>query len=500
MRFGPDGSLFFNTNTSHQDTLFATGVWKLPAATSAVPGTPSQVILPFTSSGGSGSDVAFLKSGDLIAAEATSDYFTHANRVVRVPHPFDNPQAGTDFITGIENPAGLAIDPAGNVFVSQGPVSTNSSVYKYPPGGPLSVFATINNVLGGLVFDSDGNLYVGAGGGGSAGPSVVRIAPDGTQITFGDSSTTPGFGVAICPAGFLAFPVNGFTPWSTQKVRSIFDHWMENPYGCGDTNPDASQTLMAFTGEEAGRDVQGQRDTDSQKLCKPTGGCSNLYGWSNPSVGQFSLDGTYLGVQSCGNQKFLEYDGHPGIDYDFQYGTAVVPASSGTVHYGNGAAGGAPAKSYHTLEIDPGNGSAYRIFYLHLSSYICSSIAGSPDFWSGCAKSPGTPVRCVTDDSSAHKCLSVQQCSTCPREGDHVDINIATPIGYTGDYDLTSHCKGGWGCVGAHLHFQVDKSGIPVDPYGYDPQVPGAPKEDPYSSKFGHPAGINVLLWRDPRP
>jgi hypothetical protein len=349
-------------------------------------------------------------------------------------------------------------------------------------------------------------------------PIAQCLATDqrGTARPDSEDSTNPSPACDIGAFEFrnlaptLAFPVHGFTPsgvritpWSPRIIISIFDHWMQNPYGCGDTNPDAAQTLMAFTGEEAGRDVNGQRDTDSQNVCKPTPSCSNLYGWSNPNETQFSLDGTYTGVPSCGNQKFLEYDGHPGIDYAFSYGTAVFPASTGIVHYPrdrNGAAGGSPAQNYHTLEIDPGNGSVYRIFYLHLSSYICSSILGDPDFWSGCANSPGQPVRCVKDNPSTHKCLDVQPCSTCAREGVPVDVNQATPIGYTGDYDLSSRCKGGWGCVGAHLHFQVDKGGTPVDPYGYDPQVSGAPKEDPYSSKFGHPAGINVLLWKDPRP
>ena len=53
---------------------------------------------------------------------------------------------------------GIAVDPAGDVFVA----STTGDIYKYAGGNPLGVstFATVGGVLSGLALDNSGNLYV----------------------------------------------------------------------------------------------------------------------------------------------------------------------------------------------------------------------------------------------------------------------------------------------------------------------------------------------------
>jgi pimeloyl-ACP methyl ester carboxylesterase/sugar lactone lactonase YvrE len=196
--FGLDGSLYFNTLLSHGN-LQATGVWRLsPGST-----TPTHVILPFTSSGASGSATAFLTAspfaGDLIATDI-NDY-----KVVRVAPPFNNPQTAINLITGIPEPAGLAVDAAGNLYVSQGTNPATNVVNKYAPDGTfLGALPPLGGNLAKMTFDSAGNLYVGLVN--SSGPSVMEIAPNGTATFFGNVVTSPANGVAVCPAAPMGSP------------------------------------------------------------------------------------------------------------------------------------------------------------------------------------------------------------------------------------------------------------------------------------------------------
>ncbi|MBI4707275.1 MAG: peptidoglycan DD-metalloendopeptidase family protein [Candidatus Omnitrophica bacterium] len=123
-----------------------------------------------------------------------------------------------------------------------------------------------------------------------------------------------------------------------------------------------------------------------------------------------------------GNSYYLFYDGHPGIDYPVSNNTPVYAAADGIAHMPASFPGVLTAQNYNTIEIDHQNG--YRTYYLHLSSRVVSE---------------GTPVT----------------------RGQH--------IGYSGAY---------------HLHFEVQRDGIPVDPYGW--QGSGA---DPYTR------ATNINLW-----
>jgi YD repeat-containing protein len=191
--FGPDGSLFFNTISAHGGSLPASGVWKLsPGST-----TPTQVILPFTSSSASGAATALLTAGkyagNLIAADITD------NKIVRVAPPFDSPQTAIDFIaTGLQEPSGLAVDASGNLYVAQGVYPPTNQIYRYGPDGTfLGALPPSGSNPGREAFDSAGNLYVALAN--PSGPSVMRIAPDGTTASFGDVTTSPANGVTVCP-------------------------------------------------------------------------------------------------------------------------------------------------------------------------------------------------------------------------------------------------------------------------------------------------------------
>jgi hypothetical protein len=168
----------------------------------------------------------------------------------------------------------------------------------------------------------------------------------------------------------------------------------------------------------------------------------------------FGAAGRYVGAGSCGGAGYLSYDNHPGIDYAFGYGTPLYPVVSGRVSYQIAPSGTSSAADYHTLSIDPEDGSGYRYFYLHLSTWR----DGFGNLWKTAAN--GT---------------TVTACGDCPQDGDWVDMNRSQPIALTGNFQKT------WGGVAAHLHFEATKKGVPVDPYG---TFPG----DPYSP-------VSVNLW-----
>jgi murein DD-endopeptidase MepM/ murein hydrolase activator NlpD len=282
------------------------------------------------------------------------------------------------------------------------------------------------------------------------------------------TSVTPSSGVASTQSAgsiSLVFPVKVSgqnTPW-TAPISAVFDHSMERPYGDGSYQGYGKVT--AFTGEEG----SGTPDP-----CPPLG-LGVLYGYLNPTKDVFIVNGAYTGVRSCGGRSYLQYDNHPGIDYSFEYGTAVYPAIRGRVHYFK-----PPwpimrdAQNYHTLQIDPEDGSGYKVYYLHLSTYPDPKDPSGQKILRRVKKPDGTYTTTVCDE--------------CAKENEWVDVGRSKPIGYTGDYFK------GWGGVSPHLHFEVQRDGIPVDPYGWD--VVGM--DDPYDT-IQKKKGINVLLWRDPR-
>ena len=76
---------------------------------------------------------------------------------------------------------GLAIDPAGNLFVARG-----HSVFKYAPDGTKSTFATGLRYPLSLCFDGNGNLFVsdGAVTDPKGQRSILKFGPDGKKSTF----------------------------------------------------------------------------------------------------------------------------------------------------------------------------------------------------------------------------------------------------------------------------------------------------------------------------
>ena len=95
----------------------------------------------------------------------------------------------TTFVSGLDNPAGLAFDQSGNLFVTVG--VQPGSIIKLAPNGEMTVFATDLNWPGALAFDGAGNLFLTENTGDVG--SVSKFTPDGTKtIVNGGGVDTEG--------------------------------------------------------------------------------------------------------------------------------------------------------------------------------------------------------------------------------------------------------------------------------------------------------------------
>jgi hypothetical protein len=154
-------------------------------------------------------------------------------------------------------------------------------------------------------------------------------------------------------------------------------------------------------------------------------------GYRNSAQTLFVVNGNYKGA---GYPIYLNYDGHPGIDYKAASGTPVYATADGVVHYPSNIPGLSDALRYHTMAIDHGNG--YVTYFLH----------------------------CLTHPSTGNAVLP---------EG--AAIRRGELAAYSGDA----------GVPGApHLHVEIHRNGVPVDPYGWQGSYP-----DPYT------AAASVNLW-----
>ncbi|HEU4982753.1 MAG TPA: gluconolaconase [Acidobacteriaceae bacterium] len=80
------------------------------------------------------------------------------------------------FLTGIMNATGLAVDEAGNLYVSS---RNEGTVYQVTPSGAAKVYAEGMGVATGIAFDAEHNLYVGDRSG-----TIFKIAPDRQIFVF----------------------------------------------------------------------------------------------------------------------------------------------------------------------------------------------------------------------------------------------------------------------------------------------------------------------------
>jgi murein DD-endopeptidase MepM/ murein hydrolase activator NlpD len=236
---------------------------------------------------------------------------------------------------------------------------------------------------------------------------------------------------------YLRFPLqppgaSSPTAYSPPLINSVMDHDMVSQYAY-------NEKAAAFTGE-VGLPAYGE-----------PAGCSNpptntrRCAYKNFAGIPFFTNGAY---RSADGVRFLDYDDHPGIDYHADCGTTnVYAAVSGTVQYPANIPGISNAYTFHVLEIDTDSpNDAYKIYYLHLATHP--------------------------------KWQSYPSCSGQPElvpAGQHV--NAGDLVAIVGDAGVQGS---------PHLHFEVQKNDIPVDPYGWQGQYPD-PRGDGSSTNLWKP-------------
>ena len=208
---------------------------------------------------------------------------------------------------------------------------------------------------------------------------------------------------------YMSFPLAGQTPL-TASINSVFDHSMSSSYTI-------DNVVVAFDGE------RGERGFGWDGSSSP--------GYKNSAGTNFWINGQYTGA---GELNYLNYDGHPGIDYRAARGTAVYAAADGFAHYPASFPGVNNGATFHALAIDHTNG--FISYYLHVTNY------------------PTLGNALVAEGQFVHR-------------GDW--IASASDAGVPGS---------------PHLHFEVQLNGVPVDPYGWT-----GTGTDPYTT------AVNVNLW-----
>jgi Ice-binding-like len=187
---GPNGLSFSSTrstlffSTTLAQGLSNTGVWQTSTSSPA----PVQSVLAFPPNGSSngGGATAFLTTGPFAGNLLAVD---EANRkVIRVTPPFNTAKTGINFIVSkLTSPVGLAVNTAGNIFVS----NTDGTIQQFGTTGKwLGLFATTGFHNMNIAFFGP-DLIVAT----QDGP-VIQIAPNGTQETIG--TVVGGDGVALC--------------------------------------------------------------------------------------------------------------------------------------------------------------------------------------------------------------------------------------------------------------------------------------------------------------
>jgi sugar lactone lactonase YvrE len=122
---------------------------------------------------------------------------------------------------GIMNPTGLALDAAGNLYISS---RQDGSVYRLSIEGELTSYAEGMGVATGLAFDRIGNLYVGDRSG-----TIFKIAPDRQIFVFATiEPSVAAYHLAFSPNGNLY--VTGPTTSSNDCVYEIDPHGVVTPW------------------------------------------------------------------------------------------------------------------------------------------------------------------------------------------------------------------------------------------------------------------------------
>jgi sugar lactone lactonase YvrE len=217
-------------SSTRLEVIVPTGIGKSGAATVNVDGVASEAFVevagPFATGLHQVDNPAFDRDGNL--------YVTYSGtRGQQVPVSIFRVRPDgmrETFSSGVVNPTSMAIDPAGQLYVSS---RFEGVVYRVAADGSVKPFATDLGVACGLVFAPDGTLFVGDRSG-----TIFKVTADGHTSAFAMlPSSVAAFHLALAPDGSLY--VTGPTLASRDAVYrvspagevSVVSQWFGRPQG-----------------------------------------------------------------------------------------------------------------------------------------------------------------------------------------------------------------------------------------------------------------------------
>ncbi len=324
------------------------------------------------------------------------------------------------------------------------------------------------------------------------GASMIFDVARGEDVLFGGSGQIGGFlNDTWVWSGYplTNTPLKGISGASDTKLRpytipifTAFDHSMEDTLNL--------YHIYGFDGiVEAFTNEYGECTYSPPPPQCP----ASRDGYYNSGHSAFGVTGHYLGASSDGGILKLQYEGHPGYDFDascqrnaqgqciVSTGTNVYAVGAGTISYPTTMVGlGSAPSQYHALELVPDDAPYLRVYYLHLSTYPGTQPFNATDP----SPAPGCPSSVTLPLAAGHVgagCLIAQSGNTAPPPGVgphlHLEVQRVLPYANLPSYNMLS-CQ---------LHPAM--MCIPVDPYG------SSCGTDPYYRQLQIP---NMPLWNFP--
>ncbi len=262
-------------STGRETVSQNTGTFSIPVTITGTPNGTSTVS-PFASGFDEPVGLAVNAAGNLYVANTsngTVDKVTPTGEINIIASGFDDPY-------------GLAFDAAGNVFVS---TAGDGKVFKVTPAGLVTTFATGFDDPFSLAFDAAGNLYVAD----LSSSTVSEVTPAGTVSTFASGFDVPD-GLAFDAAGklFVANAGNG-------TVSVVNPTGVVSPFASGFNEP----VGLAF--DAAGDLYVANANNDTVSEVNPAGAINTLAsGFNNPEG--LALDGGRLYVVNHGDNTLSQ--------------------------------------------------------------------------------------------------------------------------------------------------------------------------------------------------
>ena len=178
------------------------GLASVKAATFFVPNTGVNTISQYDENGVTSSFTSASVNGpNGVALDRAGNLFVSTNDNTIEKFSPAGVDLGTFAATGLNFPMALAFDRAGNLYAAN---FAGSTVEKFTPAGAGTVFANVIRPTG-LAFDASGNLYVS-----NFGSTIERFSASGTPLgTFASSGLNNPEGLAFDSLGNLYAANNG---------------------------------------------------------------------------------------------------------------------------------------------------------------------------------------------------------------------------------------------------------------------------------------------------